>query len=971
MFTNDKLAKSIKLALIAGLSAGSLSAANVAIAQNADAETVEKIEVTGSRIRSATLSSPSPLQILEAGDIDAAGITNIQELLLENPTFGTPAISRTNSNFNTASAGIATIDLRNLDTARTLVLVNGRRYVAGQPGSTAVDLNTIPAQFIERVEILTGGASSVYGSDAVAGVVNLVLKDDFEGLEFETQYGQSAEGDNTQKQFSLTSGMSSANGKGSMMFHLSYSDQGGVFSRDRDRSDVDIISEALFSGDPADFFTPREPFFSSFPPQGRFDTGGERFTFNQNNQLQQGFSTNGDGTIGPDGFNRNGSRTIAIPTERYLFSAKGDYELSDDHSVFFEGTYASTQTTTELEPFPFSSDDIYADGLVPMQFDIDGTIYNNPFVPADILAAGGDGNGDGLNDYFFARRLSDIGNRGNTAERDTYRFSVGFEGVVFDDWYYDLFYVYGQTNESQVSNGLVNVQNFRYALEAITDTLDLDGDGITNEAICLDATARSFGCVPINIFGFDSISAEAANYVGAPSLLITSLQQEIIGGNITGDLFELPAGAVGIAAGFEYREEKSSDQFDPLQQAGLNAGNAIPATFGEFDVTEVYVEANVPIIDTLALRAAVRASDYSTVGSTTSWNVGFEWEPTDWLRLRAIEAQSTRAPNINELFSPPGQTFPSGLNDPCTRTPIPAACTADPGVAQNLADNGGTFTLTQSDLQGISGFNRGNPDLSEEVGRSTTLGMVITPESFGIPVLEDMNLTIDYFNIEIEDAIVSTPRQFILDQCYGGGDTQFCDFITRRSVAAGNNSAGSIEFIDSAVSNSGGLSTEGVDLTATYSSEVGDGNLRARLAYTYVMEGEVVPLPGSEPNPFVGELGAAEHRWNLNVGYELGDIGLNLGATYIGESALDDQFLAGFDLAPGSVTVDAEIYVDAQVNYYINDNLEVFGGIDNILDNDPPPIISGLPGSDTGTETDAGTYDPIGQRWYVGIRARF
>lgn len=167
-----------------------------------------------------------------------------------------------------------------------------------------------------------------------------------------------------------------------------------------------------------------------------------------------------------------------------------------------------------------------------------------------------------------------------------------------------------------------------------------------------------------------------------------------------------------------------------------------------------------------------------------------------------------------------------------------------------LAYSGGTFTLTQSDLQGISGFNRGNPDLSEEVGRSTTLGMVITPESFGIPVLEDMNLTIDYFNIEIADAIVSTPRQFILDQCYGGGDVQFCDFITRRSVAAGNNSAGSIEFIDSAVSNSGGLSTEGVDLTATYNSEIGSGNLRARLAYTYVMEGEVVPLPGSEPIHF-------------------------------------------------------------------------------------------------------------------------
>lgn len=969
MFINKRLTKCVKLALTAGLVSGSF--ATSAFAQEPEAETLEKIEVTGSRIRSASLSSPSPLQVVNASDIDASGIANIQDLLLENPTFGTPAISRTNSNFSTASAGIATVDLRNLGTARTLVLVNGRRYVAGQPGSSAVDLNTIPAQFIERVEILTGGASSVYGSDAVAGVVNLVLKDDFEGVEVEAQYGQSAESDNTQRQFNITSGLSSDDGRGSMMFHLAYSDQGSVFSRDRDRSDTDIISEALFTGDPADFFTAREPFFSSFPPQGRFDTGDSRFTFDSNNQLQNGFSTNGNGTIGPDGFNRNGRRTIAIPTERYLFSAKGDYELNENHSVFFEGTYASTQTTTELEPFPFASDDIYADGNVPMQFELDGVTYNNPFVPSEILDAGGDANGDGLNDFFFAKRLTGIGNRGNTAERDTYRFSVGLEGVVLEDWFYDLYYVYGQTNESQVSNGLVNVQNFRYALEAITDAPDLDGDGITDEAICLDATARSFGCVPINIFGNGAITPEAANYVSAPSLLITSLQQEIVGGNITGDLLELPAGPLGIAAGFEYREEQSRDQFDPLQQAGLNAGNAIPATFGEFDVTEFYVEANVPIIDTLGLRAAIRASDYSTVGSTTSWNVGFEWEPTDWLKLRAIEAQSTRAPNINELFNPPSQTFPSGLNDPCAATPTPASCLADPGVAQNIEDNGGVFTLSQSDLQGISGFNRGNPDLTEEVGRSTTVGVVISPEDTGIAVVEDMSFTIDYFNIEIEDAIVSTPRQFILDQCYGGGDTQFCDFITRRPVAAGNNNAGSLEFIDSAVSNSGGLSTEGIDVTTTYSSEVGDGNLRARLAYTYAIDGEVISLPGSEPDPFVGELGAAEHRWNLNVGYEIGDFGVNLSATYIGESALDDQFLAGFDVPPEGVTVDAEIYVDAQVNYQINDAFEVYGGVDNLLDNDPPPIISGLPGNSTGTETDAGTYDAIGQRWYVGFRGRF
>lgn len=974
MKNQSKLASSIRLALTLGAMTTALQVTNVAAqeAEDSEAVSVEKISVTGSRIRSANLNSVSPLQTFDAGDIDASGIANIQELLLDNPTFGTPAISRTNSNFSTASAGIATVDLRNLGTARTLVLVNGRRFVSGQPGEMAVDLNTIPAQFIERVEILTGGASSVYGSDAVAGVVNLILKDEFEGVEFEGQYGQSSESDDEERQFSITAGGTTDNGKGNLMFHLGYTDQGAVFSRDRARSAVDQFSTFRFTEDPADAFDATRPFFSSFPPQGRFDAGGTTYTFNSNNMLQEGFSTNGDGTIGPDGFNRSQYRTIAIPTERYLFAAKGSYELSDSHSVFFEGNYAASQTVTELEPFPFSSDDIYADGAVPLEFNVNGSILTNPYVPDTILNAANDVNGDGLRDLdFFAKRLLDVANRGNTADRDTFRFTVGFEGELFNDWFYDVYYVYGQTKESQVSNGQVNVQNFRYALEAVTDTLDLDEDGVTDEAICVDATARSFGCVPIDIYGFNSITPEAAAYINAPGMLSSFISQEIFGGNISGDAFELPAGPVGVAVGFEYREETSRDEFDALQQAGLNAGNAIPATKGSFDVTEFYIETNIPIIESLNARAAYRASDYSTVGSTTSWNVGLEWQATDWMRFRAIEAQSTRAPNIGELFSPPSQTFPPGLNDPCAGITasdsgtVAERCRADTGIAANIAANG-AFTLNQSDIQGISGFDGGNPNLIEETGKSTTIGVVITPTG----MLQDFGLTIDYFDIEIEDAIVPTPRQFILDQCYGG-DASFCQFITRRAAPLGTNSAGSIEFINSSDSNSGGEINEGIDLTLTYSGDVGPGRLNSRLAYTYVMEGGVIPLPGAPEDPYVGEIGASEHRANLNVSYDWDEWSVTMGATYIGSAALDDQFLAGFDLAPGAISVGSEIYVDTQVTYQLTETVELFAGVDNLFDPEPPAIISGLPESDTGTETDAGTYDPIGRRWYVGARARF
>lgn len=953
---NNKLAKAVRLAIAFGGASTAVFAANAnAAEENVSVEEIERVEVTGSRIRSAEALSASPIQVLSSEDIQNSGVINLQDLLLENPAFGSPAISRTNSNFSTSGGGLATVDLRNLGTARTLVLVNGRRHVAGQAGSTAVDLNVIPTQFIERVEVLTGGASSVYGSDAVSGVVNFVLKKDFEGLEFDAQYGESFEGDDTSGQYSVTAGSSSSDGKGNVMFHLGYSEQGGVFSRDRDRSAVDQITNMYWDPENPDaILDARRPFFSSYPPQGRFDAGDTRYTFNANNQLQAGFDTNGDGELGPDGFNRSHYRTIAIPTERYLFASKGNYELSDQHRAFFEATYAATESDTELEPFPFASDDIYANGRVPVEFMVNDQLMRAAYIPDEIYNSATDTDGDGMKDIFFAKRLLDIGNRGYKAERDTFRFTVGMEGEVFGDWFYDFHYTYGKTKDNQVSGGLVNVQNFRYALEAVMDSQDLDGDGITDEAICLDATARSFNCAPVNIYGFNSIDSSAAQYVSAPSMRTASITQQVVGGNISGELFELPAGYVSMAAGFEYREEESSAQFDALQQAGLNAGNAIPATFGEFDVLEFYAEFEVPILESLNFKGAARTSDYSTVGGTLSWNAGLNWQPIDSLRFRLIQAQSTRAPNINELFSPPSQTFPSGLNDPCVGVTagqsdaVGTNCLADSGVAANVAANG-SFTLNQSDIQGISGFNRGNPDLKEEVGTSTTFGMVYTPE-----FVEGLDITLDYFDIEVEDAIVSTPRQFILDQCYGAGVAEFCDFITRRPEAAGNNSAGSIEFLDSAVSNSGGLGTEGVDFTVIYTEELGPGQFRSRVAYTYLLDGWTVPLPGADKDEWAGEVGASEHKASINLGYNLNDFDFSWRMTFIGSADLDDQFLAGRGFDAGAVGVDSVLYHDIQASYYLAENVELFGGINNAFDEEPPLIPTGVSGSSTGTETDAG-----------------
>ena len=959
-----------------------------ALAQDAENEPEgETIIVTGSRIVLPGIDSVSPVQVISSDAIQQSGVANIQELLLENPAFGTPGLSRTNSAFLTSGTGVTTVDLRDLGSNRTLVLINGRRVVAGVPGSSTVDLNVVPTQFIERVDVVTGGASSIYGSDAIAGVVNFIYKENFEGLDANAQYGLTEEGDDKQYQLNVTLGSNFSDDRGNIMVHAGYSNQKGVLSRDRKNTAVDDIDTFQFTGDPDDYGVPTEPFFSSFPLQGRFNAGNQTFTFSPSGMLCNFFSTNGSGCGGvPNGFNRQEFRTIAVPVERYLFATRAHYDVTDSIRFVAEGTYSNTSSSREIEPFPLSSDDIFpaTGGLVPIETLVNGQVRLNPFVPAAIAAAAQDVDGDGLRDISFARRLGEFGTRNGNTNRDFYRLVAGFEGDILDDrFHWDVSYVYGKTSESQRSNGQVNVQNFANALAAFTDVDDLDGDGNITEAICASATARAQGCVPINIFGEGSISPEAVQYVAAPQSFQTRITQQVLNANLSGALFELPAGPVGLAIGGEYRKETSVENNDALTNAGLNAGNAIPDTSGDFDVKEIYGELNVPILadkpffEELSLRGSLRLADYSSVGSVTSYSGGIEWAPVKDVRFRASYARSVRAPNIAELFTGPSQTFPAGLQDPCVGIGATGGgavgdnCRADAGVAANIAANG-VFTINQADLQGISGFNSGNPNLGEETSDSFTLGVVINPAS--IAALRNFAITIDYFNIDVKDAIVAPPRQFILDQCFALGQQQFCDLIERRQTATAVNSVGSLEFIDAPLVNGGKLKVEGIDAVVSYRSKLDGigvpGTINARLAYTHYFDGFVIPVPGADKDKFVGEIGTARDRFTASLNYELGDFRLNVTGIYIGKSYEDDQFLAAFDLGPKDISIPAQFYLDMQASYKITKEFEVYFGIDNLLDHDAPNILSGSLFNITGTDTAADVYDVFGRRGYAGIRVR-
>lgn len=947
-----------------------VAATIAAIALPASAQQqLERVEVTGSRILSPNAESPAPIQVMTAKDIAASGVANIQDLLTKNPAIGTPSLSRTNSNFLTSGGGVATIDLRNLGSNRTLVLVNGRRYVSGVPGDTAVDLNTIPTDFIERVELLTGGASSTYGSDAVAGVVNIILKRNFNGLTLDAQAGQSSKSDDKKKKFSATWGTSTD--KDSLMAHIGFTRQGEVRSASRDGSGVD--NNSLVAGgrsNKAEDLYRTYLGFSGYAPAGHFFAGDEDFTYDANGKQiawsQNG--PNGDG-VGATGFNRSAFRRIAVPVDRLLLASKGEHQIADGHTAFFEATYASTKSSTNIEPFPLDTSNIYPDsgGEVPVSFNVNGKMVRNPLVPANVTS----------DTYFFTKRMSDFGPRHQDVERDTMRVLGGVKGDLTKVWSYEAYAGYGFTKEAQTGTGQVNVLNFRNALEVIPD-----GKG---GAMCLDANARAQGCVPANVWGIGTMSDAAIKYIQAPQSLTTKVTQKMAGASVSGEPFDLPAGPVGVAAGAEWREEGSSTQYDALTQAGLNGGNQLPNTSGNYNVKEGFIETRLPLLKNLAMvksldaTVAYRVGDYSTVGNTRSWNAGLDWAANSTVRVRFTQALSTRAPNINELYQGRSQTFPQ-VSDPCqgvklTDTGVLAdRCKAAPGVIDNMKANGGVFTLTQPDQQGVSGFDSGNSALDAERGKSTTLGLVITPKN--IPLLKNFSFTADYFDIKIEKAINNPGRDYALDQCYNGGDTAFCKFITRRAVATSGGSAGALTFIDQVPVNSGGQQIRGLDLTSSYSEKVGPGRVNARLSWTHLLEAWTKATDTSTEDSSLGEVGNPKNKWTLGLGYDLGNWNVSTTTTYIGDSYLDDQFSKKYltdttgkytGFTKDTFKIGSKVYIDLQASYKMG-KAQFYFGIDNVADTKAPPIVSGLPGNTTGTQTNASVYDPIGRRYYVGVR---
>jgi iron complex outermembrane recepter protein len=928
------------------------------------------IVVTGSRIAKPELQSATPVAIIGSETIARQGITNVQDAINQLPQVGIPGLSKTNSNFLTGGNGVATINLRNLGDSRTLVLVNGRRFVPGIPGFSVVDVNNIPADFVDRIEVVTGGASAVYGSDAIAGVVNFILKSNFEGITARAQNGISARGDNQNYSASLTAGTSfGSDDRGAIMANFSYDRDKGLLSRDREISTQDC--SALGCGPQS---------YSTFAAQGRFQlyrngaptgNGGftsNLFTFNPANELVLGFPTG-------SGFNRQSERRISTPVERFLGTLVGHYEFSDAATAYIEATYAKVRASSQIEAYALSSDTDLAFGYA----------IDNPFIPAAVRQqiAARNSDADPTNDVdqiSFRRRQNEVFSRSNKSDRDTYRIAGGLRGAIGQKWSYDVSLVYGVLKDHTETEDL-NLEKYAFALDAVRDS--------TGAIVCRNATARAAGCVPLNLFGYNTASAAASAYVASavPRTEDVENTEFVASANVTGSLFALPAGDVQVSLGGEYRRETSRDDFDALTNAGLNTGNQLPDTIGKFDVKEAFGEIRIPILKdsplgkSLSLQGAARYSSYSSIGSVFSWNAGAEYSPFGGLRIRGNYAVANRAPNISELFSPPAETFPS-VQDPCngatatsTRT-FDAACRAIPAVAAAIAKNG-SLTYSLADIQNINGFDGGNPNLSSEKGTTFTAGAVISPAQ-----IRGLDITVDYFNIKVADAIGTIPRGTAIQQCLATGLAQFCNSVIR------NPNTGLITTVNAQNVNIAALKTSGIDIGLRYGHRLGlidDDRLDLNVLYTHTFKYQSQSDPSAPVDSGVGNLeygSIFRDKVTTNLVYAAGPVSASWTINYL--SHMVDTVRAEFADVVDSLGLPPEIaahneisarfYNDAQIRFDAGPDrrFQFFLGVRNIFDQKPPKLEDTVfNGNVTGTETAADVYDPFGRRFYAGVQVRF
>ena len=938
---SNELSKAVRLALTVG--AASVAVVPAVYAQD-DAETLETITVVGSRIKRTDIETSQPVFVIERADLQRTGLTSVGDILQELTSNG----ATLNTTFNNGGNGETRVDLRNLGSNRTLVLVNGRRWVTTLDG--AVDLNTIPVSVIERVEVLKDGASAIYGSDAIAGVINITTRDTYDGAEASAYLGENEEGDGRTQLYDFTIGATTE--RSNIVFNASYAKQDPIFAGDRE------ISAVPLSGFPGNNVNVGA---SSTTPFGRFGRPGVPGTVT----LIPGRAGTSPSDYKPfdlstDGFNFAPDNYLQTPQERTGIFVQGRYDITDN--ISFNTTIMVNERKSEqlLAAIPFTLGAVFGNNVTISP----DNIYN-PFGTTVTRA-------QYRNTKIFRTFSQDV---------DTYYFGAGFNGS-FDLWdrsfAWDVNGIYSDNEQLDVTLGQFNRNQL--ALGLGPSFIAADGT-----PTCGTAAAPIAGCVPINLFqGPDGFTQEMVDFASVN--LKDQTQKELYNytANITGDIFELPAGPLGFAAGYEYRREQGFFLPDAITASGATTGNAAQPTAGGFSLDEFYAEFNIPILKDLAFAqvlefsVAARYSDYSNFGDTTNPKAGFRWKPINDLLIRGNWAEGFRAPAVSELFLGNSDSFPD-LTDPCSQSTFDTGQVDAATRARCLAGFGGIGPVTPDYEQANTQIRitvGGNPFLSPEEATSKTLGLVYSPSW-----LEGLDVYLDWYNVEIVQAIGTQSGEFIADDCYVNENLAACAFITRGADGEISDLFAGSQNLD------GGTEVEGWDLTLNYRFDTAWGkfNINWDNAYTSYF-GDVGQPEADYPQPSTGNVvGVYFDRnpfWrlksNINTNWQYGDWGSTLGIRYISDLTSDCSTPVAFGNPSlcsnpegtgrfpfGEHTVDEVWYVDLQGTWDAPWNGRVTAGIRNIFDEDPPVVY----------DTFANSFDPQyeipGRFWYVQYSQKF
>lgn len=980
------------------------AAASVATADAAADEADQVIVITGSRIVRPTLDSAIPVTTVTSTDLNRTGSVAIGDVLNDLPSLRS-TYSQANSTQYIGTSGLNLLDLRGLGVSRTLVLVNGRRHVTSSPGDFLVDTNTIPTDLIDRVDVVTGGSSAVYGSDAMAGVVNFVLKRDFDGFAANAQAGITSHGDRPAYRLSATYGKNFADGRGNIALSLEYNQSDLLTYADRPNLTGAFSGRRQFQlvDNPGlDNTTPDRRFLTGVHSYG-YDNGGNFIAYNGGstrtcqgvpgaclpNGFPRIFGFNPDGTLyeynygtdfrpagsgnnqGGSGATLNDTGTLYPRLKRYVANLVGHFDVSDAFQPFIEAKFVRVESFNQGAPTfgqggpqgSGASPDAYTGSGTPIFFD---NAFLNPAAAATIRSL------LPADATFFRVNRNDVdfGTRDEFDRRDTFRIVAGVQGTFNEDWKYDFSVNYGKFwSRSTFYNNRIQ-SRYLNAVDAVRNA--------QGQIVCRinQTTVTDPACVPLNIFGFGAPSQAALNYINATSHGRGRASEFDVVANLAGDssqLFELPGGPVRFAIGAEYRRETASYVYDDLIKSGDTFFNAIPDFRPpSFAVKEAYGELELPILkelpfaQELTINGAGRVADYKgATGTVFAWNAGAIYAPIRDLKFRVNYSRSVRAPTLTDLYSSPSQNFDL-LDDPCdvnfidkgkaTRAANCAAAGVPAGFVNDIARAGSTEFLSG-----------GNPNLTEEKSRSWTYGFILQP-SF-IPGLA---ITADYYDIRIGNVISPVDAQTILDACYDAPtlDNQFCKLINPRQA---NGYFARPALLQSTV-NFSALRARGVDLDVAYSHSFdADNKLALRFVGNWVRTRTDYPYLDApdQPDRVKGELGDPVYQFNLSADYTRKNLTLGYQLRYIGRQSITD-WEAQHDtngvpaLDPyyaDRVYYPSAFYHSVRAELKVDDRFSIYGGVNNLTDKKPP---LGL----LGNGNDA-IFDNVGRFMYVGANVKF